>query len=133
MSIWTKGNFNARDKLRQSYVDHYAHVRAVVPKERMFEFEPEAAWEQLCAFLGKPVPAEPYPHSNQPENITKMHSMVWWYAMTKALQEVGGTLAAGWGSCGSCVVFLVQKLSRARMSWLNYFKGHNTMLSNRIR
>jgi len=39
-------------------------VRRTVPKERLLEFNVKQGWEPLCAFLGKPVPAQPFPHIN---------------------------------------------------------------------
>jgi hypothetical protein len=33
---------------------------------QFFEFDPtrEGGWERLCAFLGAPVPSQPWPHAN---------------------------------------------------------------------
>lgn len=39
-------------------------IRGLVPKERLLEWTVEDGWEPLCAFLGKPVPDEPFPHVN---------------------------------------------------------------------
>lgn len=46
------------------YNRHNAEVRACVPPERLLLFDPKDGWEPLCAFLGKPVPNVPFPHSN---------------------------------------------------------------------
>lgn len=43
---------------------HNAHVRKVVPKDRLLEMEISDGWEPLCKFLGKPIPDEPFPRSN---------------------------------------------------------------------
>jgi Sulfotransferase domain len=53
-------------KLRQAYAEHYAHVRAIVPKDRLLEYYPAEGWEPLCKFLGKEIPAEPFPNTNNP-------------------------------------------------------------------
>lgn len=39
-------------------------IRGLVPKERLLEWTVEDGWEPLCEFLGKPVPDEPFPHTN---------------------------------------------------------------------
>lgn len=63
VNIWTGGHINDRRKLRQSYRDHYAHVRTMAPQSKILEFRPGDGYEQLCGFLDKPVPKdEPYPH-----------------------------------------------------------------------
>ena len=38
-----------------------AEVRARVPPDRLLVFRAADGWEPLCRFLGKPVPATPYP------------------------------------------------------------------------
>ena len=90
VSIWTGGDLQNRHKLRQSYLDHYAHIRGVVPKDKILVFKPNDGFEKLCKFLDKPVPKnEQYPHINQPDNIIKMHTGLWWYLLAQVLLRVG--------------------------------------------
>lgn len=80
MKVWTKGFWANRKNLRQGYLDHYAHVRAIVPRERLLEFQPEDGWTQLCEFLQKPIPQdEPYPHVNEGRKFVKLHARLYWY------------------------------------------------------
>ncbi|AZQ67822.1 hypothetical protein EF888_12145 [Silicimonas algicola] len=39
-------------------------VRAALPADRLLIFDPAEGWAPLCAFLGKDVPDEPFPHHN---------------------------------------------------------------------
>jgi len=39
-------------------------VKAAIPPERLLIYEAGQGWEPLCAFLGLPVPEEPYPLEN---------------------------------------------------------------------
>ena len=41
-----------------------AEVRASVPADRLLVYEMGSGWDPLCAFLGVPVPDEPYPSEN---------------------------------------------------------------------
>lgn len=43
---------------------HAEEVRAEIPAERLLVFRAEDGWAPLCAFLGVPVPDEPYPETN---------------------------------------------------------------------
>ena len=43
---------------------HTEEVRAAIAPERLLVYEVGEGWERLCAFLGGPVPAEPYPTEN---------------------------------------------------------------------
>lgn len=48
---------------------HNAAVRAAIPADRLLEFEVRQGWEPLCAFLGVPVPDQPFPATNERENF----------------------------------------------------------------
>ena len=48
---------------------HEAEVKATIPPARLLVFDAAQGWEPLCAFLGKPVPDEPYPRVNTSEQF----------------------------------------------------------------
>jgi hypothetical protein len=43
---------------------HEADVVATVPAAQLLVFDVQQGWEPLCAFLGAPVPDEPFPRAN---------------------------------------------------------------------
>jgi hypothetical protein len=43
---------------------HNAEVVATIALERLLVFDPAMGWEPLCAFLSVPVPATPFPRTN---------------------------------------------------------------------
>jgi len=47
---------------------HEDHLRAVVPKDKLFWFHVSEGWEPLCQILGVPVPDVPFPHNNSRED-----------------------------------------------------------------
>jgi len=49
---------------------HEATVKASLPASRLLVFDAAEGWAPLCAFLGKPVPTEPYPRVNTTEQFT---------------------------------------------------------------
>lgn len=57
-------HMNDRDWMVDYYRRHDAEVRATVPKERLLVYPVGSGWEPLCAWLGVPVPDEPYPSEN---------------------------------------------------------------------
>ncbi|MER6127762.1 sulfotransferase family protein [Streptomyces sp. NPDC001795] len=59
------GRFEDRDHAIETFQRHNAEVQAQVPDDRLLVFDVAAGWEPLCAFLGVPVPDEPFPHLNQ--------------------------------------------------------------------
>jgi hypothetical protein len=48
---------------------HNADVRRSVPREKLLVYDPGEGWEPLCAFLGLPVPATPYPKVNTTDDF----------------------------------------------------------------
>jgi hypothetical protein len=48
---------------------HNADVRRSVPREKLLVYESGEGWEPLCAFLGVPVPATPYPKVNTTDDF----------------------------------------------------------------
>jgi hypothetical protein len=61
----------ATDKpsLLSAYRRRTEEVRAAIPPERLLVFDVAEGWEPLCRFLGKPVPAAPFPHTNSTEDF----------------------------------------------------------------
>jgi Sulfotransferase domain len=43
---------------------HTDAVKAAIPSDRLLIYEVKDGWGPLCTFLGKPVPAEPFPRTN---------------------------------------------------------------------
>lgn len=86
LDIWTKNDRYNRAALRQGFLDHYDHVRSIVPKENLLEFQPQEGWEPLCEFLGKEIPEEPFPHINDSDSLVKFMRHIWWLL---ALRVVG--------------------------------------------
>ncbi|KAH7321822.1 P-loop containing nucleoside triphosphate hydrolase protein [Rhexocercosporidium sp. MPI-PUGE-AT-0058] len=100
---WTNGHIYNREKLREGFIRHNQHIRDIVPKGNLFEFQLEeiGGWGPLCEFLGKDIPDEPYPRINEGDNAAKIHvAMFWSHLMTLlgkwvSLSFVVGGLA--WG------------------------------------
>lgn len=55
--------------MTQWFRDWQDQVIAGLPAERLLVYEARQGWEPLCAFLGVPVPAEPYPRVNSKEEM----------------------------------------------------------------
>ena len=57
-------DWGSPDAIKACYEAHNAEVRATVPADRLFEYQPGDGWGPLCAALGLAEPDEPFPHSN---------------------------------------------------------------------
>ena len=62
------GNLD-RDGLIKAYNDHVRAVRTSIPAERLLVFDMKEGWQPLCKFLGLPVPATPFPRSNDKQEF----------------------------------------------------------------
>ena len=72
--VW--GFFNNRihdhDNLIAIFNRHTEEVGRTIPRERLLVFEAKDGWAPLCEFLGKPVPAAPFPRVNSKEEMRPM-------------------------------------------------------------
>ncbi len=67
-----EGRFTDREFALRTFEEHIAAVRREIPAGRLLEFEAAQGWEPLCAFLGVPVPDEPFPRSNDQEQFAAL-------------------------------------------------------------
>jgi len=65
------------EKAKAAYIEHIEQVKRYVPSEKLLVFDATQGWEPLCAFLGKPVPDEPFPNVNDTAQFrSKISGMV---------------------------------------------------------
>lgn len=50
--------------LAEAFIAHSDLVKAAIPPDRLLIYQVKDGWAPLCAFLGAPVPAEPFPQTN---------------------------------------------------------------------
>lgn len=58
-----------RDTCIAAFERHNTAVREGVPRARLLEWRASDGWDPLCAALGLPVPAEPFPRANTTEEF----------------------------------------------------------------
>jgi len=95
------GRFADRDHTIAAFGQHVTDVQAHVPADRLLTLDVREGWGPLCAFLGIPEPAGPFPREN--DRATFRHRQR--VALTRALvpralatAAVGAALAlAAWG------------------------------------
>lgn len=59
-----EGRFEDREHALARYRAHAEAVQATIGRERLLVYEVADGWAPLCAFLGVPVPNEPFPMTN---------------------------------------------------------------------
>ncbi len=63
---------------------HIEEVKRTVPPEKLLIFDVKEGWKPLCAFLGVPVPEEPFPHLNDRADFREQAS---WRFFARVLQR----------------------------------------------
>lgn len=58
-----------KDSMIAAFHAQEASVKAEIPASRLLVHSARDGWEPLCAFLGVPVPATPYPRTNSREEF----------------------------------------------------------------
>ena len=60
------------DACKAAYEEHNAEVRATIDPDRLIDWQPGEGWEPICAKLGRPVPTDPFPHTNTSDDFRVM-------------------------------------------------------------
>ncbi|MGH8900358.1 MAG: sulfotransferase family protein [Egibacteraceae bacterium] len=63
------GRIDSREHAIEVFERHNQEVRRYVRADRLLVYEVSRGWEPLCAFLGVPVPATPFPRLNSAESF----------------------------------------------------------------
>lgn len=66
------GGRTDKEGILAAFREQEAAVKAEVPAHRLLVHEARDGWEPLCAFLGVPVPATPYPRTNSKEEFFQL-------------------------------------------------------------
>ena len=98
--VWDRtfgGRFDDRDHAIAVYQAHIAEVKRTIPPERLLVFDARQGWEPLCAFLGVPVPATPFPHVNDTASMRRalavMNVVCWGILLSPLLALIGALWA----------------------------------------
>ncbi|KAF2140472.1 uncharacterized protein K452DRAFT_351759 [Aplosporella prunicola CBS 121167] len=115
MKVWS--NFDTGDKARQAYIDHVAHVKAIVPPEKLLvlKLEDGFTWEKLCTFLDKPIPDQPYPRGHGAEAFNKLLQQMGQDALMRAVKRwlVYLTPVIAFGA-----LYYMPQRGRLRLPWI---------------
>jgi hypothetical protein len=65
----TFGSRTDKDHVIAVYKRHNQEVKDTLPRSRLLVFDAPMGWAPLCEFLGKPVPAAPFPKTNSTEEF----------------------------------------------------------------
>jgi Sulfotransferase domain len=66
------GGRTDKDGVIAAFHAQEAAVKAAIPANRLLVHQAKDGWEPLCAFLGVPVPATPYPRTNSKEEFFQL-------------------------------------------------------------
>jgi Sulfotransferase domain len=84
---------------KKRYVEHYQHIKKIVPKERLLLWKPEDGWEPLVRFLEQGTPVEAFPHVNDAAAFVVMAKQIWWATFGKMVATTVlpiGLAVGGW-------------------------------------
>jgi hypothetical protein len=66
------GHFSDKEHALRVFKAHNEAVVREIDSDRLLVFEVSQGWEPLCAFLGVPVPDEPFPRTNDRARFAEM-------------------------------------------------------------
>ena len=56
---------------KERFQNYYQEIRNLVPPSQLLEYRVSSGWKPLCDYLGEPVPATPFPHSNDQDTFVE--------------------------------------------------------------
>ncbi|EAW20279.1 uncharacterized protein NFIA_099130 [Aspergillus fischeri NRRL 181] len=88
--------------LRRNYVEYIKAVKNTVPKDRLLvvKLEDGLGWEQICPFLGVPIPEEKYPGGNDADNFKGLVEEYFNERTRAAMLRLGALLVPALGVSG---------------------------------
>lgn len=112
---WSHDKPFDRSEQKSMYINHNQHVRKLVPKEQLLEFDVKGGWEPLCKFLGREVPkVEPYPHAVDRQAFHKWMYLLWMWAISRAIVR----LLFGFGISGISLLLVLRYWRGSSMAQL---------------
>jgi len=86
---------------KQTFLEHYARVRQLVPASNLLEYHISEGWEPLCNFLGQPIPKTPFPSGNETSSFRQKfqarHRQIVFEIVTKLAVMVGAVALCYFG------------------------------------
>ncbi|TPX14600.1 uncharacterized protein E0L32_005292 [Thyridium curvatum] len=97
------GEFMNKDDAIRAYIAHNEKARSIVPKDQLLEVKLEdgLGWEQICPFLGKEIPNEPYPRTNSRDEFKELHAGVIKPHMQAAMAKLVTTIIVPLAAAGA--------------------------------
>lgn len=110
---WHPEDYKNREKLRSGYTKHIADVQAAIPADRLLTYNVKEGWEPLCKYLGKPIPAVPFPHTHDKVKLAGEMFVLWFVTWTWPL-----FLACPAVSCWLLIrTHIIPSLNKKRTRW----------------
>ncbi|CEP07386.1 hypothetical protein [Parasitella parasitica] len=70
--LFTDSNrFKDEEKVKQHFLDNIKKVKETIPENQLLVMKLGDGWEELCTFLKKDIPNQPYPNVNSTEQFQK--------------------------------------------------------------
>lgn len=115
--IW--GHFCDNDyddggKCKQRFLEHYEHVRQVVPKDRLLEYDIKQGWTPVTTFLKLPELTGTVTRNSAAE-FMENHKMIWNFAILISAKNLGKAAAV------LCVVMGSLAYGRSRLGRMKFF------------
>ncbi|KAL5362709.1 P-loop containing nucleoside triphosphate hydrolase protein [Aspergillus floccosus] len=85
------GDPNNEEILTRNYVEYIETIKGKLPKDRLLvvKLEDGLGWEQICPFLGLPIPEQKYPRGNDPDTFKKIVEDYLQPRVTAAMLKLG--------------------------------------------
>ena len=111
--IWNHfcdGEYENEDKCKDRFLEHYEHVRKVVPADRLLEYDVKEGWTPVTGFLGLPEFSSTVPRFSTAEFL-EAHAQVWTCCVKQSLKNLA-KVALGFSILVGSIVYARSALGK---------------------
>lgn len=91
--VFCDNDYEDREKCRRRFEEHYAHLRRVIPREQLLEYQIQDGWKPLVKFLGLKDRDGKLPSSNTPGDFILVHAIGWRLCVVQSVKNVAKVTA----------------------------------------
>ena len=109
--IWNhfcNGEYDNRKKCKERLLQHYEHVRRVVPADRLLEYDIKEGWKPVTDFLCLPE-FDGTVSKNRPAEFLEIHARLWRICLVNSLLNLA-KLAVGFCLFVGSVAYAMSRL-----------------------
>lgn len=99
--VFCDGDYDDREKCKRRFLEHYEHMRRIVPPDRLLEYQIQECWDPLVKFLGLEERSGAIPSGYGQVEFLETHTIGWKSAVVRSAKNLLKILVESCGVIGT--------------------------------